>query len=270
MKLAKKNIFLFFKSKLRSMASFVQYCRFKGLHDKEKILRYHMAHKDQTIFVVVSGPSLEFVDPKVFRDSIVVSVNFSYRHFGSVRPEKHYWFVSDEWRVQQSVCINRKHFDSSFRVLKTRSKLFWWKSPFSPDDVVFVGKQIHHNEASAAGQFLLHETLFPVGGSSIFGAIQLAVYMGAKSICLVGADFKPASDGRTHFESVPLHVEEKKRNTKHEYAEYMLQKYNNQIKPTLAEFEVMLAERGVSLVNASQDSLDDVLRRVRLEDIVKS
>ena len=102
-------------------------------------------------------------------------------------------------------------------------------------------------------------------GSGLFTAIQIAAYMGASRIVLLGADFG-VQGRRSHF----CYFGQPRHETAAVVRSLYEAKYTERVKPTLKRFRDHLASRQIDLVNASVSTADDVLCRRSLAEIVKA
>ena len=145
---------------------------------------YNLLHEGETIYVIGSGATLDYLSPDFFDDKLSIAVNFS----GSVFGMKNYYCFSHyhgdavhEARLDESIAVFiplREHgTDAEFQ-------------GFMPKIVTF-----HTRTGRPGVSFNPHDKDWPVeydqlviGSSGIHGAMHLAAYMGAKFIVLVGAD----------------------------------------------------------------------------------
>ena len=145
---------------------------------------YNLLHEGETIYVIGSGATLDYLSPDFFDDKLSITVNFS----GSVFGMKNYYCFSHyhgdavhEARLDESIAVFiplREHgTDAEFQ-------------GFMPKIVTF-----HTRTGRPGVSFNPHDKDWPVeydqlviGSSGIHGAMHLAAYMGAKFIVLVGAD----------------------------------------------------------------------------------
>jgi hypothetical protein len=145
---------------------------------------YNLLHEGETIYVIGSGATLDYLSPDFFDDKLSITVNFS----GSVFGMKNYYCFSHyhgdavhEARLDESIAVFtplREHgTDAKFQ-------------GFMPKIVTF-----HTRTGRPGVSFNPHDKDWPVeydqlviGSSGIHGAMHLAAYMGAKFIVLVGAD----------------------------------------------------------------------------------
>jgi hypothetical protein len=150
-------------------------------------------HEGETVYVIGSGSSLAFIDPKFFLDKITITMPlvgvlhgftptyiFNHHHGGIEKPLK-----------AGSVCVMIE------RDCETR-KL--WRGD-KPDNLLFFTpayywclNEPHHNCVDSHGHEFNPWEHPPLpgsliyGSSSLHGAMHLGAYLGARFIVLVGAD----------------------------------------------------------------------------------
>jgi hypothetical protein len=148
-------------------------------------------YKGETIWVLGSGGSLDFLDPSFFDDKVCIGVNL----------------VGKVFNLQNYYTFSHYHEDSQEMVESSR--------------FVFTPRKQHGNENEWAGEIPQTLVLFEthagqpgasfdpfgkdnpihgliIGASSIHGSMHLAAYMGAKHIIMVGADCGEL-DGKHRF-----------------------------------------------------------------------
>lgn len=140
-------------------------------------------HEGETVWVLGSGPSLNFLDARFFEDKIVVSTNYSALHLG-VRPQyvfSHYHGVTNELTGTADAVVT---------LLKdTRTHASWVGD--KPSNLVFIEQDDYSAPGAAWNPFEKHqprEDSLVYGSSSIHGSMHLAAYLGAKHLVMVGAD----------------------------------------------------------------------------------
>jgi hypothetical protein len=140
-------------------------------------------HKGETVWVLGSGPSLNFITPKFFHDKITVSTNYSARAIGH-EPD----YVFSHYHEDALDLAN----DSGCVVTLARS--FRDNSPFpEPVDskIVLIQQNTHTPPGGSWNPLTTHpprEDSLAYGSSSLHGAMHLAAHLGASFIILVGAD----------------------------------------------------------------------------------
>lgn len=214
----------------------------------------------QTVFCIGCGPSLLQQDPGLLRDKRVICTN-----------------VASEWVCDSGASVLASIVTDSGRLIELSGKLS------SLDHPVVVCPTGFRHRAQAHMWFGLlrqHPLWIPLRGrgrfgftmrglpsfrpdegiehcgkSVIFAAMQLAVFTGAARVVLLGVDMD-YSGARKHFTRVPQRV-------------VSPDLYDRDARPMFEHFRNELASRGVELVNATEGGRVDVLRRVRLADVVE-
>lgn len=258
----KKNSFTsFIYQEFYALTNYVRSCI---LHDPMTIIRYKELHKNDTIFVLGSGPSLTSENLMLLNGKIVISYNASYKALTEVSPNYHYSCVSGS-RVNLLAGMDRTIFDASFRCIGAyRGKIN--AGAIHEDDIViripiklflfrvFDSKAGFSNELS---KYILNGG----AGSGLFYAIQIAAYMGASKIVLLGADFC-ADHQAGHFADFG------QRQSAQYIAEVYSMRYPTRIKPALVRYKKEAHRRSFRLINASKRTADDVLLKDTLENLV--
>ena len=141
-------------------------------------------HAGETVWVLGSGPSLNFIDAGFFADKIVISTNFSAESLGFEAD-----FVFSHYH---SVIAQLLPSDiTTFVTLggDTVSHEAW--AGYVPENLVFAEQDSYNAPGSGWDPFTRNppkEGSLAYGSSSLHGAMHLAAHVGASSIVLVGAD----------------------------------------------------------------------------------
>jgi hypothetical protein len=141
-------------------------------------------HQGETIWVLGSGASLNYVDPEFFDDKTVVTVNWVGRTFGL----KSFYAYSNYHAVDV-----KEHFGAGLRVavMLARDTLTnnAWPGEV-PENVALSESVSYHPPGSSWDPYRMPPPDGQVvyGSSSIHGATHLAAHLGASSIIMVGAD----------------------------------------------------------------------------------
>jgi len=149
----------------------MEWSELEGLHDGE------------TLWVLGSGPSLNYIDGSFFDDKVTVSTNFSARALG-IHP--HYAFShyhhNAESLLADSSCVITIERDTTTQSL--------WQDE-QPHHLVLAPTQYDKPPGSAWNPITSHKPgldQIAYGSSSLHGAMHLAAHLGASYIMLVGAD----------------------------------------------------------------------------------
>lgn len=162
-----------------------------GTVSRVKLADLQGRHAGETVYVLGSGPSLGFVDPKFFLDKTVVSTNFSASTLGisDYYLFTHYHYVVEDLREEFRAAVTH-------RLCSTR-----WSGEIFPGrgenkSLESLGRNVIVNDppvpdppGSSFDPWTMGERdRLVFGSSSVHGAIQLAAEMGARWIVLLGAD----------------------------------------------------------------------------------
>lgn len=149
----------------------MEWSELEGLHDGE------------TLWVLGSGPSLNYIEGSFFDDKVTVSTNFSARALG-VKPDyafSHYHHNAESLLADSS-CVVTIERDTITQSL--------WQDE-QPHHLVLAPTQYDKPPGSAWNPITSHKPgldQIAYGSSSLHGAMHLAAHLGASYIMLVGAD----------------------------------------------------------------------------------
>ena len=140
-------------------------------------------HAGETVWVLGSGPSLNFIDSGFFADKVVVSTNFAAQVM-KIRPQflfTHYHENAQELLDTADVVVTLEH--------DTMTRLTWQSEPHA--SLVLIPQDspnppgIHWN---IFGAHTPRDDSLAYGTSSLHGSMHLAAWLGASHIMMVGAD----------------------------------------------------------------------------------
>lgn len=155
-----------------------------GLAPRDDRTNFRGLHDGETIYVVASGASLDFIKPEFFRDKTVVAVNYIGRELGL----EHYYMcshyhldaiaMSAEFpdlpiivpEVDQGGNCLAPHPPEGDNV---------WSFPTNPQQYAGFDVDVH---------WPTEPDSLPVGPTSLHFAMAFAAYLGAATIILAGAD----------------------------------------------------------------------------------
>ena len=149
----------------------MEWSELEGLHDGE------------TLWVLGSGPSLNYIDGAFFDDKVTVSTNFSARALG-IHPHyafSHYHHNAESLLADSSCVVTIEH--------DTITQSLWQDE--QPHHLVLAPTQYDRPPGSAWNPITSHKPgldQITYGSSSLHGAMHLAAHLGASHIMLVGAD----------------------------------------------------------------------------------
>ena len=190
--------------------------------------------KDETVYIVGGGPSLKDFDWKRLKGKKVIAINRAFQ----VLPDADvlYWTDSRFWKWYNQEIKQFKGFKYTCR-------------PYSPEqqDVILL-KAINTKPLSLDLAHISH------GNNSGYGAINLAVLLGAKKIYLLGYDMA-SKDANTHWHDGY--------STKHNHTIYVkMMAAFNKIAPELAK-------NNITVYNANVKSQLTVFEKCSIETALK-
>lgn len=150
-------------------------------------------HQGQTIYVIGSGSSLGFVNPLFFADKITITMNLVGKLHGFTPTYlfSHYHSGMREFLDKQSIGVTLERDTMSHQTwvgTKPRNVVFF------PHGYDYCRASSHdtcvnpHGENFDPFEHLPIQNSLVYGSSSLHGAMDLAGYVGARFVVLVGAD----------------------------------------------------------------------------------
>lgn len=140
-------------------------------------------HEGETIWVLGSGPSLNFIDGAFFDDKLTVSTNFSARALG-FQPDyafSHYHDNAADLAHDSMTVVTIEHDTMTAQP---------WQGE-KPHNLILAPTQYVHPPGSSWNPLTSHKPgldQIAYGSSSLHGAMHLGAILGASFIVLVGAD----------------------------------------------------------------------------------
>jgi hypothetical protein len=153
----------------------------ENLHTIRTLESFKDIHKGETIWVLGSGGSLDFLDPSFFDDKICVGVNFVGKTFGLTN-----YFTFSHYHLDSLEMAESSRF--VFAPKKEHGARQEWSGPIPANVILFettTGEPGYSFDPFGKDNPTVG---LMIGNSSIHGSIHLAAYLGAKHIVLVGAD----------------------------------------------------------------------------------
>ena len=138
----------------------------------------------ETVWVLGSGGTLNYLDPGFFADKVVVSTNLGPVRFGVERPYfvfTHYHSVAEEALALGSVVVTL--------ACDTNTRQPWGGG--RPDNLVLIPQDSYVGPSDRwdpNGTHRPRPDSLVYGSSSLHGAMHLAAHIGASHIVMVGAD----------------------------------------------------------------------------------
>jgi hypothetical protein len=228
-------------------------------------LRDSYTNFPRTVFVIGCGPSLTKQDPALLSNRVCITTNSA-----------HLWLGREPGPIGAAVCTDTARFLELCRgglLRMSRSRVFaqpsasgfrtkrsaeaWFRNMHANRDwIPLPGCGPHRWPVKAkTPTFRPDIGLESCGKSVIFSGIQMAVYMGAARVVLLGVDMD-YSGPQQHFRD-GISVRKAAKDV-----------YEQHSRDAFVEFRRVMDARGVPLLNATEGGRVDVLERVRLEDVV--
>ncbi|MCH2156154.1 MAG: DUF115 domain-containing protein [Opitutales bacterium] len=234
----------------------------------DRLSNLRNAHKGDTIFIVGNGDSLSNEDLERIADTGHPSIAFNdiFQRFNQTSFRPSYYVVEDPIFARENPhqILNMKHVTKLFpeQIIGT----------FPPaDDIVYYGlnEEISPTSSSYFSESPLN---FGFGATVVYPALQLAVYMGARKIYLVGIDFTCGD-----LEALPRELRAIAANgcaTERIYGEcrkdeHWVEAHQRYAIKAFRTAQRFAAYRGISIMNASRGGQLEVYPRVRIETILQ-
>ncbi len=175
----------------------IQFFRFPKLkrYGYKNIRRFANIHKGERCFVVATGPSLKIDDLNrlYYNNEISISVNTVYNCFNLTKWRPDYLVVTDTGALD-IYYDDFLNVDVKYKFLSDRQYKLWHN--VDRDDISLFHLFVEYYESEGPEFSGRMDIGAFYGGSVIYCALQLAVYMGFKEIYIIGADCGYKGDGR--------------------------------------------------------------------------
>lgn len=245
--------------------SWYNYLQMLRKRDKNKIISFKDKHKGQRIFCVGAGPSLNKENLELLRNEIVIFTNSSYKLLKKISPKTSYWLVQDNDRVREFIDADTSQFSCVFKSFHMLSNLnikayqnctvLWPKITIRRYRSIIPYPHVIYNYYSFSEK--LEERIDLTGSSVIFSAIQLAYYLGASKIALLGVDMNYTPDVKSsYFDYSPNRVY---------YEPGTHETYLTERKPFFKFYKDFLSEKGIEIYNCTCETKEDEFPKVSLE-----
>ena len=223
-----------------------------------KIGKLAQRHKGKRCFVVATGPSLkiEDLDTIYANNELSISVNTVYNSFGLTKWRPDYLVVTDTGALHIYYDDLLKA-DVKYKVLADR-QYDLWHSVDREDIIVFHMMQEYYEEEGPEFSSRMDIGAF-YGGSVVYCALQLAVYMGFEEIYIIGADCEYKGNGRSEKDHFIPNYFNKDGAVGSLIPEKMFAAYR--VARKYAE------EHGVKIYNATRGGKLEVFERVDFDDL---
>lgn len=238
----------------------------KKRFNSNKVKDFKNKHKNEIIFCIGAGPSLNKENIQLLSNQTVIFTNSSYKLIDKVHIKNKYWFVQDQNRLRELQSVDRSIFDASFKSVHKLHEL--QKNTISRSDIFILPEIVYRwNKKILVPEIIevgtkfspeLHHGINLAGNTVIFSAIQLAYYMGAKTIALLGVDMNYGSSSKdSYFDP-----------TDNQNRYFWILPYEESTKPAFKSYKNFLESNAVQLINCTCETKEDVLNKMSLEQLL--
>jgi hypothetical protein len=248
--------------------STVNFFRFRLRIRRKIIKKFEDIHKGETIFLIGAGPSLNNENLKILDEKIIIAYNFSFQALEKTKPKKIYSCISGA-RINPGKDVDRSLFNASFRYPGAKEDEIILSDAIRKTDIIlpvpykFFLYKIKDGDTGFSFD-ISKEFRFNGGSTGLLSCVQLAVYMGAKRIVLLGADFDCKDKNLTHHQKADFikttHWDDNLINW------YELKK--PEIFSSLKKLQKILKENKIDFVNASSYTSEEILTKKKLDDFI--
>lgn len=147
----------------------------KGIHNKEVLLAFKDKHKDETLYLIANGPSINKTNLELLKGKRVMCMNRFYIKFKDLN-----------FKPDYLVCIEETVLDQFYKDFnKLNIPLFInWRSRLK------IKNGIYLKESFSLNPFFQDDITKPTnaGGTVTYMCLQLAYYMGFNKVVIIGMD----------------------------------------------------------------------------------
>ncbi len=232
--------------------------------NNEIIKTYNNIHNNERCFIIGNGPSLSVDDLEKIKDEYTIGVNRIFNIFTKTKWRPSYYLAVDEELIQ-SEWKNIKNIHST-KFIKNVKKT----DNIEQKDIVpiFINSttpisKYNYNKQSISENL---EEGFSLNYSVVCYAIELAIYMGFKEICLIGVDHNYPKEidatGKTKKNNVKEHFEGGS------YANGTVSYYIDAVTNCFIAYKRYADAHGIKIVNVTRGGKLEVFERLSLEKIL--
>jgi hypothetical protein len=216
-----------------------------------------------------AGPSLNSIDTSKLKGATIIFTNASYKLAKKIQTKTSYHFVMDVRRVSEiAEYIKKDLFNIRFRSLTTIPTSFseLRKMTLNMDYFLMPRSQIKKkNKFLNRADFVVNDAGdvdqdislgIKLRSSVVFNAVDIAFYMGANKVILLGVDVNYSENVRTSYFD--------QENRQHFYIKDL---YKDFIKPNLISYNKYYNNEKYRILNASHPTNDDVLPKMDMCDV---
>jgi|SRR5690554_799233 len=219
--------------------------------------------KGESIYCVGGGPSLKTEDLSLLDGKIVIMCNFAYKILDQCNPGYKISLSQDTRRITSLKDVDRNLFDLSLRSLYGRPHMlfkFLLEGSFKKEDKLIIPKMYgFFRDTMWKKEDLLQDGLngnILMGNSVMNFAIQLAYYLGAKRVVLLGADM--------NYQGASTHFDEDRTEDKEINDDDIAQGMIRDIK----DLTEALSNKGIELINTSPLTNEPYTEKMTLKEVV--
>lgn len=238
------------------------YAQARWKYSRAAIDRFRDSHRGETVFCIGTGPSIADEPIELLSNQVVIFVNGAFRLRERFRPRANYWLIQDHRRLYTYLDQDRHPFTASFRSFHTLD-FSLRRPPFQRGDILLLPRITYSRRlwpmVEAPGPNFSFDLTRHLGMTTtvIFSAIQLAAFMGAARIALLGVDMN-YPPGAAHFYDSP-----EENNAK------LFGTYATEYRPTFARYHELLNADGPRLINCTHNTHEDILPKLALQQLLE-
>ena len=229
------------------------------------LIRYFKnKHLGKRCFIIGNGPSINLMDLDCLKNEFTIGTNYTFLKEEIKTP---YICISDTFRMQELALYDKNIFSE---------KIIFYASHTGPtwDSIVpsllnrtvvlhFLENEINFSEDIKKGIYCNKKM-----ASVVFPAIQIAVYMGASEIYLIGVDQDYKKDQLWfHGKQGKPHKEMQCNGTRNVIGHNFNYSYETQFKPAIEFYHEKLKEKNIKLINAGVGGKLDAIPRIKFESL---
>lgn len=228
--------------------------RVESRFDPKRVEAFKSKHIGEEIVVLAAGPSLAKTNLQKLEGKPVIILNRAYKLLDRIRPSHSYWIIQDSQRAHEFSFVPRTLFTASFRIFGATWHSFSLRAIAKEDIILLepIRRQLLRIRADKSSDFSkdLSQYISNSGGKSvIFSAIQLAAYMGAIRIVLLGYDLGTSAEGASYFDNPMPHKD--------------LDRFVPQMLDATSRYKKILDMEQIDLVNGSAWTKERILSKTQ-------
>lgn len=223
------------------------------------IKRYRGIHEGQRCFIIATGPSLTLADVEALEREITFGMNSIPKLYGDTAWRPTYYGIQDGNVYEKMENVIREAYRGADNVFISDAIADRFGAPEEfhqfPYDAVYHDNQLEIDKYFARFSDDCYSIVYD-GYSITYSLIQLAVYMGFKEICLLGADCSYKRGAKNHV--VDSGNDDKNEEKNHDKMIVGYQKAKE-----------YADAHGIRIVNCTRGGMLEVFPRRTLEEVLK-